>query len=181
MSNVCVLAALRPYPNRQPVTFVPVPCTPRYWFADEIVSGGDFVTHLTREKHSRRAAYAVIAPFTPAGGEVRHVDERANRVTIDVRTAGNAMLVASNTYDEHWRATIDGEPVALVRTNVAYQGLVVPSGAHRVVIEYRNGIIAAGAGISLIAIAAALAMARKESFRRGGSIALSSGGPLPSE
>jgi hypothetical protein len=155
MANAGYRAAYRPPPNGEPVVFVPIGDHSRYSFADEIVSGGDFVAHLVRERHSPHAAYAAIAPFAPAPGVVERVDEHSHRVTLDVSAPAQAFLVASNTFDDHWRASIDGARVPLVRTNVAFQGVVVPAGRHRIELRYVNHAITAGAIVSILALLAA--------------------------
>jgi hypothetical protein len=147
IANVEYRAAFRPPPSAEPIIFVPIGHHPRYWFADEIVRGDDFVS-----PHSLHAAHAGIAPFEPAPGIIRNIDERSNRVTLDVASSAASFLVAANTFDDHWRATIDGRRVPLLRTNIAMQGVVVPAGEHRVELTYMNPWIAAGAAISVLAL-----------------------------
>jgi hypothetical protein len=147
VANVEYRAAFRPPPSAEPIIFVPIGHHPRYWFADEIVRGDDFVS-----AHSVHAAHVDIAPFAPVPGVIRNIDERSNRVALDVTASGRSFLVASNTFDDHWRATIDGRRVPLLRTNIAMQGMVVPAGGHHIELAYVNPWIFIGAAISVLAL-----------------------------
>jgi len=52
---------------------------------------------------------------------------------------------------------VDGKGVPAVITNLAYQGIIVTPGRHRVVMEYRNTLVIIGLWISLTAIVVLLA------------------------
>jgi len=59
----------------------------------------------------------------------------------------------SVTPHKYWRIALDGRAVPAVTTNIGYQGIVIPPGKHRVVMEYRNEVVAVGMLISaLVAI-----------------------------
>ncbi len=75
--------------------------------------------------------------------------DRGDRIEIGLEPGGETLLVVANTFDRDWRATADGEPVELLETAAGYQALVVPAGATRVVLEYRDPRVLVGAGISL--------------------------------
>jgi hypothetical protein len=122
---------------------------PRYVFATN-------VQRMTAEWEplDPRIAYVNAAPLRVSPGEVRRVVERANSADLDVVASGPAVLVASVTYDRHWRAFVDGNETPIVRANLAFQALFVPPGAHHVRFEYRAPLLWVGAAITLIAIAA---------------------------
>jgi hypothetical protein len=48
-----------------------------------------------------------------------------------------AFLVWSETWYPGWRVNIDGSPAQIVRTNHAFQGVVIPPGTHRIEFTYR--------------------------------------------
>ena len=50
---------------------------------------------------------------------------------------GPCLVVAAQAWAPGWRASVDGEPEGLVRTNIAGIGVVVPAGRHTVAFEYR--------------------------------------------
>jgi hypothetical protein len=134
---------------------------PRYWFADQIVHVGsreEFVRDLTAQPWSDRVAFVTTPAFAPARGEVVRVVESANRASLDVRSDGRSLLVASVTPHRYWRATIDGAPATIQTANLGFQGVVVPAGAHKVVFQYRNPLIAIFGVISIISFLIAIMM-----------------------
>jgi hypothetical protein len=172
MSNVHYTSAYRPYDAEvarngdlrtlEPIVFIPIGDNPRAYFADEIVpvkTKEDFVHHVRSEMHSRRVAYAELRPFHPAGGRILRFFERTNDSAIDVDASGPAFLVIANTWHKYWRASLDGRPVPVIRTNLAYQGIVVPAGKHAIVLRYRNPLIVIGAVISALTVIALLTIA----------------------
>ena len=50
---------------------------------------------------------------------------------------GPCLVVVAQPWAPGWRAKVDGEPVPLVRTNIAGLGVVTPAGRHSVAFEYR--------------------------------------------
>jgi uncharacterized membrane protein YfhO len=79
---------------------------------------------------------------------VVEVRERATSADVEVVAQAPSCVVASVTWDRYWSATIDGAATQILRTNLAYQGVFIPPGRHRVSFRYRNPLIAAGAAIS---------------------------------
>jgi uncharacterized membrane protein YfhO len=66
------------------------------------------------------------------------------------------------SWHPRWVAFVDGAPAPIRRVNLAYQGIVVPAGAHVVEWRYRNPLVAAGFAVSAIALlGAVLAMRRR--------------------
>ncbi len=60
-------------------------------------------------------------------------------------------LQLSIPYSEGWTATVDGEPVELVRSGGMYMGLALETGEHFVELEYFTPHLAVGLFVSLIA------------------------------
>ena len=63
-----------------------------------------------------------------------------------------SLVVLSQTFYHLWHAEVDGQPVPLLRANVAFQALQVPAGTHHVKLIYRDRNFAIGAVISLLSI-----------------------------
>jgi hypothetical protein len=165
MSNVGWRVRLRPVTaplpadvtKAAPVEIVPAPRTERYSFAGRLErapDAGGFRYAVERNAADSSVAYIAGEPFAPAAARVTRVRETANTATIDVTATGRAFLVASVTGHRYWSATIDGHPAPLITTNIAYQGLVVPAGAHTIAMRYRNPLVPIGAAISIVALAA---------------------------
>jgi hypothetical protein len=57
-------------------------------------------------------------------------------VEATVACDGPCLMVVAQPWAPGWRAEVDGETTALVRTNIAGLGAVVPAGRHRVEFSY---------------------------------------------
>jgi hypothetical protein len=79
-----------------------------------------------------------------------------------VRSATGGRFVLVEQFSPGWRATVDGRPAAVERWDGVFQAVRVPPGAHRVRFEFRPACIAAGAAVSLIALAALLTLMRAD-------------------
>ena len=134
----------------QPTRVVALGTHPRYFFADRLVTlhGADF------PRDAARGTTFIAAPaFLPAKGVVRGVRESANRVNIDVESAGPAFLVMSVTPHKYWRLTVDGLHADAIVTNIGFQGVVVPTaGRHVVAMRYSNPLLAVGAAITALTV-----------------------------
>jgi hypothetical protein len=166
MAGVEWLAVFRPPVPRprdpsavRPITFLRLRESPRYYFADEIVpfrSENDFADAVSSHQHGRHAAYVTAGGLSAGRGSVLAFEERANHAEVDAVTSGRGLLVASVTGDEGWRATIDERPAAILPVNIAFQGVVVPPGHHRIAFSYHNPFFDAGVVISAITLLVAL-------------------------
>jgi Bacterial membrane protein YfhO len=135
--------------------------TPRYWFAKRIRAGNDRTTvaqEIVLTGAEPDDAF-VATPFAPAAGRVLQVAEHPSHVTVDVESDGQALLIASITRHKYWTATIDGARAAIVPANLAFQGIVVPQGKHRVELRYRNPLILPAGIASVLALCLCVAAA----------------------
>jgi hypothetical protein len=92
-------------------------------------------------------------------GSARVLKEQADRVRIEVDLSSGGYVVVVDTFDPGWRASVDGQPVALLRANVAFRAVAVPAGQHIVEMVYRPPLTEAGlvlGGLTLLAILALL-------------------------
>jgi hypothetical protein len=155
MSNAWFVSGYRrpgdPAAVQEPVAFRERTHDPRYYFASELVTIRDraeFVRALRDRRFSRRVAFVHEPAFAPAAGRVLAQRESANAARIDVEADGRAFLVMSVTPHKYWRVRVDGAEVPAVRTNIGYQGVVVPPGRHAVEMRYRNPLVAVGGAVS---------------------------------
>jgi hypothetical protein len=135
---------------------------PRYAFAGRLERTPDpsgFRYAVERNAADTSVAYIDADAFSPASGRVIRFRETANTASIDVAATGRSFLVASVTGHRYWSATIDGQPARLVATNLAFQGVEVPAGAHTINMRYRNPLVPIGAVISLVSLVALAAAA----------------------
>lgn len=140
-----------------PVVATPIATNPRYAFAsrmERIDSNDELGPAIESHRPEGVVAFVNAETFPPASGEVVSAHESANAVRLDVRASGRAFLVLSVTGHKYWRATLDSQNVPLIPTNVAFQGVVVPAGAHTIELRYRNPLIAVGGTITLLTLLA---------------------------
>lgn len=75
-----------------------------------------------------------------------------NQVRGQLRTTRPGILTSSIPYSSGWRATVNGRPAQLLRTNQAFLGLRLPAGQHRIVLTYQVPGLALGAKVSLVGL-----------------------------
>ncbi len=99
-------------------------------------------------------------PVHPAPAEVRIRRDTPMRFSLEVDAQGQAFsFVAINqTWDEGWRALLDGRPTRVYRTDLSLSGLAVPPGKHRIELEYADPWMSAGLGVSLASALVGLAL-----------------------
>jgi hypothetical protein len=168
MSNLRFISLFRPYEQAvkeahndvrrvEPVRWIGGTLHPRYYFAtqlERVRTPDEFVDKVRAKKHDPAVAYVDLAPFPPARGTVRNVDENPNGARIDVETPAQGYLVMSVTPHKYWRVTIDGRETRAMITNVGFQGIVVPPGRHIVEMRYRNPLVFYGAAITIATLIA---------------------------
>ncbi|HEX9940457.1 MAG TPA: hypothetical protein VGG03_00460 [Thermoanaerobaculia bacterium] len=82
------------------------------------------------------------------------IADEGGRIAVRYRAPEGAFFVAAMTFDPEWRAAIDGEPLAAYPTAACQLGVELPAGEHRLTLEYRQPLLAAGAAVTLTALAA---------------------------
>lgn len=89
-----------------------------------------------------------------SSGDVSVLEYSPNRVRLHTRSGGPGFLVSSEANYPGWRATVDGVETPIYYSNVAFRGIQVPSGDHRIEFEFRPAILFYSAALSAIALAA---------------------------
>lgn len=108
-----------------------------------------FVAALLRGTVPEGAAF-VEGPRPATGdGRIVSVRESPNRTDLTVECSAPCFLVNSVTFDDYWRATIDGVETSIRPVNLAFQGVEVPAGTHTVRFTYRNRLVTGSAAVSL--------------------------------
>jgi hypothetical protein len=80
---------------------------------------------------------ALKTPLTCSRSPTVTVAERRDGFWhVRTRGEGNSLLVLSGSYDDGWRAEIDGKSVPVVPVFGLVMGVEVPGGAHQVVVRY---------------------------------------------
>jgi hypothetical protein len=73
----------------------------------------------------------------------------AHRIEFEVETTEPAIVVVAQAFYQPWHAYLDGEAVALLRANYAFQAVEVPVGRHAVMVVYQDRLFEIGLAISV--------------------------------
>jgi hypothetical protein len=96
--------------------------------------------------------------FDAAPGEATIRSVGDGHATIDV-SSGGGFLVWSEAYYPGWRATIDGRPAEVERTDLHLQGVEVPAGRHQVEFSFHSRTLQLGTVLSALGLAVCLGLA----------------------
>lgn len=72
----------------------------------------------------------------------------------DSESDGPGWLVVRSTHARGWRATVDGQPAALLRADGRHRAVAVPAGRHTVTLRYEPPWLWAGVALTLLSVAA---------------------------
>lgn len=111
----------------------------------------------------------VAAAESPTAGDstAEIVRYDAENVEIVVNAADAGYLVLTDSFYPGWVATVDGAPAEVVRADVLFRAVRVPSGQSRVRFEYRprwlpGALVAGGAAWGLVAVFTLVAARRQK-------------------
>lgn len=103
-----------------------------------------------------------VPPAAPCQSTATREALAPKTTQISVQACADGVLVVTDAYYPGWKATLDGQPVEILRANGLVRALAVTKGPHTVVMRYAPWTATAGAGVSAVAIAAlAAALARR--------------------
>jgi hypothetical protein len=95
-------------------------------------------------------------PSSPGRAEI--VEERSDRLVLEADVSDGAYVALADAYDPGWRATLDGVPVPVLRSDLAFRAVRVPAGRHRIEMVYRPPAIAIGLAVSAVSLLATIAL-----------------------
>jgi hypothetical protein len=98
------------------------------------------------------SSLAADTRWASRSGWARLLSRAPGRVKLAASLPGNGVLVVLNTFEQGWRATVDGHPEPILAADAAFQGVRLRAGEHLVELAYRprglaTGISAAALGI----------------------------------
>jgi hypothetical protein len=108
-------------------------------------------------------------PLTRPGeipSKITFEEPRPEILRLRTGTDAPGMLVVSETYDDDWRATIDGRPTPIYRANYFVRAIFLPAGNHLVEFRYDNVAYRIGLCVSLFMAALGTALGLRTWSRR---------------
>jgi len=106
-----------------------------------------------KEVYLPEAARPLVTVNNSTTCEVMNTRFLPERVEADITAASATMAVISQTYYHLWNAYVDGNPVPLLRANVAFQAFQVPAGKHHIEVVYRDHNLSMGALLTAVSLA----------------------------
>lgn len=97
---------------------------------------------------------AVLPASEEVRGAVRVVDQTATALVLDVTTDRPAVVLMTDTFYPGWQASVDGQTVPIYAADVAFRGVLVDAGEHRLVVTYRSTSVIAGLLVAAIGVLA---------------------------
>ncbi len=101
----------------------------------------------------RDLAFVDQVPGLPGNcrGDVRLFDLSPTALKLEADMETDGLVVVSDMWDADWKATVDGNPVEILRTDSALRGLRTPAGKHTILMHYRPAAVRRGFLASLCA------------------------------
>jgi hypothetical protein len=121
------------------------------------------------------------APGRP--GVARVARRTADTVEVEADVSAPGVLVLVEAFDSGWKATVDGQPTPVLRTNVLFRGVRLAPGRHLVRFSYRPRAAVLGLGLcgcgALLAAALAWSARRAREGGGGGLMPAGAGDSIP--
>ncbi len=134
------------------------------FFPDSVRAVGDTTAALRATLALRDPSEAAVVetrgPPPQAGrGSARLVEDHPDELALEVDASRAGLLFVSEVYHPNWHAYVDGREVPVLRADVAFRGVSVPAGRHRVRFVYRSRPFRIGrwlSGLTLVLVLAAI-------------------------
>lgn len=134
----------------------------RIFFAERAVVSGDeevFAAIRLPGFDPEAIAYTATSPgaltFAPrrrSFSTARIVRDTPELLELSTSCSDPRFAVVTRTFDPGWHATVDGKEASLVRTDLAFIGILIPAGAHEVLLQYRPASYRIGVLVSLVSV-----------------------------
>jgi hypothetical protein len=85
-------------------------------------------------------------------GTATIAEYRQQRISVDVNAQRPALLVLTESYFPGWTATLDGAAAPVLATDLAFRGVLVPPGPHRVTLTYAPASFTIGLALAAAAM-----------------------------
>jgi hypothetical protein len=93
------------------------------------------------------------------GDDLQFLERLPMRVTLRSVTAGPRLLVLADAHDPDWRCTLDETtPLEILPVNIAFRGVIVPAGEHRIEFRYSPPAFRWGVALTCTGLMASVAL-----------------------
>jgi len=96
------------------------------------------------------------APIPASRAQI--VEYGDTRVVIEATALRRGLLILGDQFYPGWRASVDGQPVPVLRVNRVLRGVILPPGEHRVVFRFAPTSLRIGGLLSLVGVIALVAL-----------------------
>jgi hypothetical protein len=139
---------------------------PRSYFATEIAPARDEQQALELALRLDLRQTTIVegdgmAPTSfdvPENATLDFVDRKNDSYLLESRNDERGFAVVGEIWHPGWKATLDGEPIKLHRTNIAQMGASLPAGKHRLSFEFRPLYWTLARALSLIGAIGVIAL-----------------------
>ncbi|NMC78067.1 MAG: YfhO family protein [Chloroflexi bacterium] len=112
-------------------------------------------------------ASATTLDNPPGMTQIRLVEDRADRVVVEVTAEESGWLFIADSWYPGWQASVDQKQTPLYRADYLFRAIWLPAGRHEVVFAYRPASFRAGLGLSLAdGLSVLLWLNRRKSWKR---------------
>lgn len=118
---------------------------------------------LMRREHAVISGEPEREAAFPRVPEPLELDDRGGRLRMRYRSESPAFFVVASTFDEGWKADVDGTPTPVLPTAACQIALELPPGEHTLDLRYRDPLVPAGAAVTLLTLAAVGVLLARES------------------
>jgi len=133
----------------------------RFGIANEIILNDSNSESLS----DVRSAFKNTQPATPEEINILP-DSGDNRVVLRVKLGRAALLVNYESWNPHWKATIDGTPAEVLRAFHFIRAIRVPAGEHRIDMEYEVPGFRIASVVAILGWLAAVTLLIREFLRK---------------
>ena len=82
---------------------------------------------------------------------MRVLSSNASKISVELISEEPGYLVIADVWYPGWQASVDGNPVPVMRANYLFKAVPVPNGEHEVTVVYQPRVLYLGAGLSGLA------------------------------
>jgi Bacterial membrane protein YfhO len=99
--------------------------------------------------------------------EITYINQTDTNLELKTSTKENGYLIINDIYYEGWKVYVDGVPEHLYQTNLAFNGLFLSQGDHKIILKYEPDSYKIGLKISIFTLGIMTIFLLKKFFSKG--------------